>query len=171
MTLSHESLHVPLIVHDARDGAARGAVRDEPVDLLDVPTTLLALAGVAPAPGMRGRDLLASDTPLSERDLFAELHLDPLLESRIRPRSHQWSLQRWPWKVISHRRKPAEFIHKERDFLEQRPLGPEAPDVPTDLARDGFQLRQGLVASGYRSPVRALDPETREGLRALGYAE
>ena len=166
--LHHEAVHVPLVLHDSR-APDSGARRDEPVDLLDVGPTLLALAGLEKAPGMRGRNLLDGSGPLPPRDLLAELHYDELLES-IRPRSHDFALQRWPWKVITHREAPSEWFRKDRDLGEQAPLDAEAPGVPRELADEGRRFQAGLVSRATEGPIE-LDAEDRDRLRALGYLE
>ncbi len=67
-------LHVPLIIHDGRvpDRSSRVAV---PVQTVDVPSTLLALAGVPTDERMAGRSLLPllddPEAPWPERDLFS----------------------------------------------------------------------------------------------------
>ncbi|MDH3286055.1 MAG: sulfatase [Acidobacteriota bacterium] len=50
LTLYREVLSVPLVLRDFRS-EGEGSVRDEPVDLLDLPVTLLHLASVDPRPG------------------------------------------------------------------------------------------------------------------------
>ncbi|MEN8181681.1 MAG: sulfatase [Myxococcota bacterium] len=167
LTLYEESLRVPLVVHDAR-APGEGVRRTEPVDLLDVAPTLLALAGVEPARGMRGRPLLGGD-PLARRDLVAELHPDPPFEDRARPRLHRRSLLRWPWKAIVDRKGAPTGYRLDQDPGERAPLAPErgpgAQAVGSLLALD--------AASSLLPPPEApeFDPETREGLRALGYAQ
>jgi len=66
-TMYQEQLHVPLVFrHDSLPRERR----PEPVSLVDVAPTLLALAGVEPPVGLPGRSLLAPVS--SERVLFAE---------------------------------------------------------------------------------------------------
>jgi arylsulfatase len=73
-SLYDEALRVPLVVLPPL-GRRGGLRRSEPVALLDVAPTVLALAGVAPEPGFRGRDLRAAfdDGPLPSADVVAEL--------------------------------------------------------------------------------------------------
>ena len=168
LTLYDESLRVPLVFRDGRR-TGPGVRRDDPVDLLDVPTTMLALAGVAPPPGMQGRDLLARGAP-APRDLVAELHSDPRFEDRVRSREHRIAVTRWPWKLIAGRGSARTLYRLDRDIREQAALGPEAPDVPPELLAAGAAiLRESAAVDAAAEPE--LDPATIEGLRALGYAE
>ena len=64
-----ELLHVPLALR-LPGGDRAGEVRTDPVSLLDVAPTLLALAGMAADPTFEGQSLLAS--PIAERNLFFE---------------------------------------------------------------------------------------------------
>jgi arylsulfatase A-like enzyme len=175
LTLHRESLSVPLLIHDSRRvmGTARrspgAARRDEPVDLLDVPTTLLALAGVDPAPGMRGRDLLAGQ--LGGRDLVAELHPDPLFAERVRPREQRLSLLRWPWKALIRRDGGVSLYRLDRDPGEVDSLAAEADEVGADLGERAARLARALDQTAAAPPGQPPDPQTLEALRALGYAK
>jgi len=164
MQLYQESITVPIILHG---GPVPVAVRDEPVDLLDVPTTLLALAGAPPIEGARGRDLLAPR--LSPRDLISELHSDPAVEARIRPREQRSSLQRWPLKIILGRDGTHRFYDLARDPGEQDPAStPDTPDAER-LARELDTVSPSVVPGTTGPPE--LDDATRDALRSLGYAE
>jgi len=171
LTLFTESLRVPLVIHDARNPGA-GARRDEPVDLLDVAPTLLALAGAARPDDMRGRNLLARFEP---RDVVAELHPDPAFEVGKLVRPHRASLQRGAWKGIARRDGGLELYAHAHDPAEQDSLPEGAPSVPAALAEDTRTLAQwldGLSPAG--PPVQgddALDAAALERLRALGYVE
>jgi arylsulfatase A-like enzyme len=168
LTLNRECLSVPIVLHDARRPGS-GVRRRDPVDLLDVPTTLLALAGVTPPPSMRGRDLLAAEPP--PRDLVAELHRDPVFEDHVRPRVQKLALTRWPWKAIVGVDGTRSFYRLDRDPEELRPLPTGGDEVPGDLLAALSDLERSLARAEPASEVRPVDPETRAGLRALGYAE
>ena len=170
ITLYHESLHVPFVLWDSRTGEV-GATVDTPVDLLDVPTTLLALAGLEPTEGMRGRRLGADGATPPARPLFAELHRDPLIEGGVRERSHRWAYTRWPWKVISHRRRDVEFYRLDRDPLERDALEPGDDGVPAEVFAQGSAVVRSIIAPRYDELLQQLDPEEREALRAMGYAD
>jgi arylsulfatase A-like enzyme len=167
MTLHRESLAVPLVLRDWRSDAPGRRVA-EAVDLADVPTTLLALAGAATPAGMHGRDLLAT-RPLPPRVLVAELHADPKIEEQIRPRTHRFALTHWPWKVIVDRDRSRRFYRADRDVAESSPVTglAEVPDAVSD-AVDALTRELGALTPDNSEP---LDPDTIEGLRALGYVE
>jgi arylsulfatase A-like enzyme len=141
------------------------------VDLLDVPVTLLGLAGVAPPAGVRGRSLLGP-APLPERDLVAELHRDPPFEEHLATRWHRLALTRWPRRVLLRPDGQAVLCDVGRDPREAACM------AGTDPGADAFESlldrARGLLR-GSEAPVRAgagaIDPEQLEGLRALGYVE
>lgn len=169
-TLHRELLRIPLIVWDSR-GTRGSGPRDEPVDLLDVTATLLAVAGAEPLPAMRGRDLLAPGG-LAERGLLAELHPDAPFESHVRPRHQRVALLRWPWKTILDREGEAVLYRLDRDPHERRPLAPAGPETPSGLVEAAREWAEARTAdTGDASEAPPLDPEVVEGLRELGYVE
>jgi arylsulfatase A-like enzyme len=170
ITLYHESLNVPFLLWDSRTGEV-GATVDTPVDLLDVPTTLLALAGLEPTEGMRGRRLGADGATPPTRSLFAELHRDLLIEGGVRERSHRWAYTRWPWKVIAHRQRVVEFYRVDRDPLEREVLEPGDDETPVEVFAQGSAVVRGIVTPRHDELLQQLDPEEREALQALGYAD
>jgi len=167
LTLHRELLHVPLIVHDRRPDAPRG-VRDEPVDLLDVEATIRAAAGVDDEDAPHGRDLLAG--PLPERPRVAELEHDSLREERVRAIRHRRAVGLWPWKAIVDVEGDARVHHLGHDPHEQEPVALDDPAVPETLRELTHSAWHEAAAVGREAPPE-LAPETREGLRALGYAE
>jgi arylsulfatase A-like enzyme len=162
LTLFEESLRVPLVLLDRRHPAG-GVVRDEPVDLLDVPPTLIRLAGLQVPDTMRGRDLLGA---LEVRDLASELHSDPVFEAGPIRRPHRAALLRWPAKAIALREGGIERYDLDIDPGERDPKAGD--DV---LAADTRSLLEWLVAHQAESPEQELDDEDRARLRALGYVE
>jgi arylsulfatase A-like enzyme len=166
ITLHQELLRVPLIFHDPRQ-AGFGA-RPESVDLLDVPVTLLALAGLDPLPGMRGHALFGK--PATERTHIAELHPDPIREAHAGPIHHAAAITRWPWKALVARTGQLTLYNLAKDPDEQSPLDPTTtPGVPADLITEARQQAQRVAES---QPTAAPIPDAdREGLRALGYIE
>jgi arylsulfatase len=168
LTLHRESLAIPLVISDMRDPGA-GERREEPVDLVDVPTTLLALAGLENSEGMHGRALLGV-RPLPQRDLVAELHADPRIEEHIRPREHRFALTRWPWKAIVARDGERRVYRADRDPGETEPLGTASDPVPDEIA-DAIETLGLRLGASDREAGEPLDPATLDGLRALGYVE
>lgn len=168
VTLYGESLHVPMLFRDLRRPGP-GTQHDRPVDLLDVPTTLLSLAGATPAPGMRGRDLLATGFPT--RELVAELHPDPLFERKVRPRVQRLALLRWPWKVILRDGAAPLVYDLARDPAEARSADLHGAGPPPDLVADARARQSDLGRSAPSTPPTPLDAAARQRLRALGYAD
>ena len=172
LELHAETLRVPLIFFDSR-APTRGVRRDDPVDLLDVAPTLLALAGAPIVPGMRGRDLFAEQTDaLPRRDLVAELHPDPPFEEKISPRLQRLSLQRWPWKAIALRDDRPMLVYRIDRDPEERDAVATSDGVPKALteAVDRLVVEFDRLDAA-RPTAHPLSEQTREGLRALGYAE
>jgi arylsulfatase A-like enzyme len=175
LTLYEESLSVPLVVVDTRHPRG-GAVYEDDVDLLDVPTTLLAVAGVERSPGMHGQDLLRPEALEADRERFAELH-PTRIESVIRPRAHAWAYARWPWKVVRVPGAELEVFRLDRDPLEREGLETSARSVPSGVVeRATTRARAAALARikrnrGKRAAEAEPDRERREELRALGYAE
>jgi arylsulfatase A-like enzyme len=169
LTLHRESLAVPLLIFDARRPRAERI--DAPVDLLDVPVTLLDLAGVAPPPGVRGRPLLAA-AALPERDLVAELHADPPFEEHVAARWHRLAVTRWPQRVLLRPDGHPILCHLERDPGEAACVSgaTDAAGPFASVLQRALELFPGAQAPG-RAGAEPLDPQQLEGLRALGYAE
>jgi len=121
---------------------------------------------------MRGRALLAPGE-LLPRDLVAELHADPEIEDHIRPRTHRFALSHWPWKAIVDRDGTRHVYRSDRDADEATPLAPGALPAALDSTARSLAEQLGEFESGDVPPgeVEELDPQTRNGLRALGYAE
>ncbi len=170
LTLYSECLSIPLIITDSRTDRG-GVARDEPVDLMDVPTTLLAMAGVPISGGMRGRDLFSVSPDLPARDLLAELHEDAVTEKFFGPRKHRFSLTRWPWKLIGHRDGAQEWFDEEHDPAERSRVTADALPQSSAAMRREAASQLHLSDSASKGKPRDLTPEEHERLRALGYVE
>jgi len=167
-TLHREMLHVPLIIRDRRAPAV-GRKRAEPVDLIDLSTTLLAAAGVPDASVGPGRDLLGP-APLAPRPRVAELAADELRESRVAPVRHRRALTRWPWKAIVGPKGGIVVYRLDRDPTEESPLTLDDPGVPPALREQARRSSKEVIESAPRVAPE-VTPAERRGLRALGYAE
>lgn len=172
LDLFDKSLAIPFVLRDLRATPTfpGGATDSRPVDLLDLPTTLLALAGVEPPAEMLGRDLLVKQGP-SARDLIAELHPDPYFEEYVHTRSQRLALTRWPWKLIVDRSGETSLWNLE----EGAEAATDAAETPFEaLSTDALHVTRALdqsFAKRESQPRKALDVKTLEGLRALGYVD
>jgi arylsulfatase A-like enzyme len=164
LTLHREVLHVPLVFHDARRDRG-GERRAEPASILDVPRTLLSLAGVEPPASMDGRDLLAPAAGADSSPL-AELHPDALLEERAGPRRHWVALQEGRWRAIVARDGRVALYDAEADPGERMPLEASDPATKALAARAAARTRRILAEAG---PGTSLSEAELEALRALGY--
>ncbi len=167
LTLHRELLHVPLIVQDRRSREA-ARQRDEPVDLVDVAVTVLALAGLADESGSSGRDLLAA-AALPPRVRIAELEHDRLREERVTAVRHRRAVTDWPWKAIVDTEGAIAAYRIDRDPGEKLPLSLDDPEVPAPLRLRARRLAVEAAETGV-GRVPDLSPEDRAALRALGYA-
>jgi arylsulfatase A-like enzyme len=159
VTLFDELLHVPLLVR--APGLAPGRVA-EPVALVDLAPTLLALMG-QPAPSeFRGRALPMRDgrfAPDPERPIVAETQRFASLRS-LRVGRHKL--------IVDRERGSRKLFDLEADPGEQRNLRREQPEL---LARLEAQLER-IYAQGLTSaPRRELPPDVEEKLRSLGYVQ
>jgi arylsulfatase A-like enzyme len=170
VNLFGESLAVPFVLSDLRAPPTLPHATEDsrPVDLLDVPTTLLSLAGAPHGHGMHGRDLL-SDAGRAARDLIGELHDDARFESHVQPRRQRLVITRWPDKLIIDRDGTLSRYDLDADGDELRALqdvGSDTLVAETRAIVEAFD--RSLEARGAPEP---LDPETEAGLRALGYVD
>lgn len=158
-----EMLHVPLIL--SGPGLPKGRRISEPVSLIDLAPTLLALFG-APAPAtLPGRDLAplwrSRDTSWPERSLFAEA--DRTVESRDTERA----LIRGNWKLVVHRDTgELELYDLAADPREQQNLAQSDPERAIRLAAE---LTATLASERRASELPQVSPSERRQLQSLGY--
>lgn len=166
MTLHDELLRVPLVFHDAR-GVLPVGRRDEPVELLDVAPTLLALAGAPPPAELRGRPLFGAGSHGEPQARIAELHPDGLREAAAGRRRHAAAVTEGSFKVLIAPDGALLAFDLSRDRAERSPLPPaQLPEGLLGRARE----RAAAVVATTAAPGDVSDEE-REALRALGYAE
>jgi arylsulfatase A-like enzyme len=158
-----------------------GAVRDAPVQLVDIPPTVLDVARVPESswPAMEGQSLRRGDPP-ADRPVLAEYMRPVRQRLRLAEANPDFdftpfdrrlkSIQVGSIKLVTSDRGETELFDLDADPGEARNLAALQPELVE-------RLRTRLVAwSEAGGPVRTgeapeLDPETREALRALGYAE
>ena len=150
------TLRVPLVLRGS--GVPAASRRPEPVSLVDLGATLLSLAG-APA-SLPGASLLGAAD--AARPLYAET-LAPRFDfgwSELR------AIRAGRHKFIRAPR--SELYDVEADPGEMRNLAGAQPEV---VARLSAALDTVLSAAGEAQTRRAVDPETAERLRSLGYVQ
>ena len=161
---------------------AAGKVSQAPVQLVDVPPTVLDAVGVPRDrwPAMEGRSLLREDPP-ADRPIFAEYMRSPVQRRRFaevdpgfdfdRYDRRLRSIQVGAMKLILADRGPAELYDLSADPGETRNLAAERPELAAELG-----ARLEAWSGGWRpapsvegEPV--LDEATRQALRSLGYLD
>ena len=170
-TLHEEVTHVPLIF-SLKDVIPRGKRVKRPVELLDLPPTILDLVDEPIPATMQGRSLLA--------DLFAsgELTLDSAIFSDLEHRRVN-SVTVWPWKLI--RQSNAQGVPQSHhlfnlqndpgetkdQWAKQTIIGPALAQMLDQQQKRNASIRiEGPKQQEQRRPV---DPEVRKELEALGY--
>ncbi len=173
-------LRVPLVVRWP-EGFEPGSVRSDDVQLVDLlPTILEALDWPREEwPVVEGRSLIADPAEREPRPVYAELMRPIAQEPLYRAIDEEFdfapflrrlkSIQVGNLKLIASENGEAELYDLARDPGERVDLARQRPE---DVERLRAQL---LEWSGGWEPRRgdeaAIDDETREALRALGYAE
>jgi arylsulfatase A-like enzyme len=160
-TVWNEVLHIPLVVKFPKGARpARLPSRVERVtQTIDLYPGLLRAVGLTPSPGFAGHDLF---DPEAKKELAYSQS------------PGGWALMDFPMKVvIAERQKKAQLFDLERDLAERHDLSAEKSDVLRRLVRIGEGLRKVLPKLGAAEPESelALDPETIEQLRSLGYIQ
>jgi arylsulfatase A-like enzyme len=132
-TLFDEQVRVPLLLRTPQDVAT---VVEEPVEVIDIAPTLLALVGVEPPASMRGRDLrvLTAGRPHPAKAVYSAV-----LTKRM--------ALRWPLKLIADLRFGLfELYDLERDAHERRNLARENPTQLAALQGDVYAWLDSLEA-------------------------
>jgi arylsulfatase A-like enzyme len=76
--LYDEGTHVPFVVRGP--GIAKGVVRDDPIEHIDLAATSLSLAGIEPPKWMQGRNVLAKDYSKRDATFAARDRCDETME-------------------------------------------------------------------------------------------
>lgn len=159
-TLFEESVRVPWILR-LPDRAFAGRRIRAVASLEDVAPTLLALAGLAPLEQATGRDW----SPALRGDALPNRPALLTFAPFVALRGEDWKL------IVNARTQAARYFDLKEDPKEQRPLA--APREKLQLLQDRLKAVQAHAdALPWRGDDEVrLDPETRERLRELGYAE
>jgi len=178
-TLYEAAVHVPLLLR--APGFEPGRVAT-PVSLVDLAPTLVDLAGAEPGPSFEGRSLVPLLEPTgllarlrggsggdeAERDVLLELPHKGKEYFDIR--AHQTGLVRGDAKLVVTPAGETALYDLGADPGESDPdTGPAARKLREELEATRAALRDRAGHAG--AADFELDPQSREELRALGYAE
>ncbi len=123
--MHEESLRVPLVIHDPRPGAVRGARFDGMALNIDCAPTLLELAGLKPPPAMQGRSLapwVRGERPAWRKEFFGE----HLFEHDWIPKSEGIRTDRWKYaRYLNIAGNPEEMYDLSADPHEENNLAPQ----------------------------------------------
>ena len=163
--LVHDAtIRVPLVI--AAPGLHRDEVVREPVSLIDVLPTVLAVLGLPAQPKVQGRDL----SPLLRGDPIAWSSLSGYAESMYAELHHGCTpllaLREGGWKVVQG--KAAELFDLARDPREEHDVAPAEPTRAKDLGDELAKLVHEIDAGV--SETATLDDEARRALESLGYS-
>ncbi len=165
-----EDVRVPLIVHwPARIEGGRAI--DEPVQLADVPPTLLELAGVPLPQNGVGESLagaLLDGAPIDpERLIFLQRReYAETVVSGHHIEGEKLGVRQGRWKYIEAREEgTAELYDLENDPHERKNVVDLYPDARQQLSKALARWQAGAA----RPTLPKVDPEAEQRLRALGY--
>ena len=168
LTLYEEQIHLPLILR-LPEGTMAGQVNRDFARHLDIPSTMLELAGLPIPPEMTGIPLVVggafANAPIPH--IYAENDLEGIVLQSVRTQHEKLILSNeGNWRGLE----PVEYYDMTRDPLETANLAEEHPDRVRELAA----LIEGMVAfiqEGAAEPAVAdeLPPDLADQLDALGY--
>jgi arylsulfatase A-like enzyme len=182
-TLYNTAVRVPLFIRPP-GGTTGPQLNAQPAQLVDLFATMLSVLGAGDAAGAEGMDLLSSE--FQRDDLLSEYHHpdqvlalfapDALDESRERIDPHRRTLralQRGALRFIWSSDGRHELYDLATDPGETHDLYTTASELPPAAAELMARLEamaEDAPARGASAGVDDLDAETRDALRALGYA-
>lgn len=169
-SLYGEEIDIPFLL--LRTPRAEGRIVEEPVSLVDVPATVLDLAGAPVPPVFEGRSLaaLAGGGTAAAVPVYAELvYGDEKAEREKRP--HRIAMVAGERKVILHTTGAEEAYDLARDPAERQPdlLDASARTALRDALLASPPMRMLAAAGKMKAPP--VDAETADRMRALGYVE
>jgi arylsulfatase A-like enzyme len=175
-SLYDELLRVPLVW--SGPGLAPGTVVEDPVSLVDIVPTVLALAGVPVPPGLDGIDLtpaLRGHGGLPDRAILAEWPRSGPGKVAVRTRTAKliepvppfgpW-VQTRPVRVPNRRE-----LYLASDVGERHDVAAAHPRIAAALLARIADRRRLTATAAAPTPPGKLDPTTRAQLRALGYVD
>ncbi len=154
-------IHVPLIIHVPGKGIQPTEVQ-KPVALLDVLPTVLRILSVKPPDKLRGRDLFAAP---AQRPIFSETETG----------GSKYTILSDDLKLIVNE-DSSELYELSKDYSEQRDL--IAAGLDQSLTPRAIELKNEVERIRHEDSLKlgkpvmwAVDPETINQLRALGYVQ
>ena len=158
ITLYQQEIRIPLIVKFPA-AAGRSGSDDAPIQLTDVFVMVLEELGLPLPSSVRGHDGL--------QPVFAEVY------------PQEWRSRGGSWRVLLdgdlklhwNSRGQHQLFDLTTDPGEESNLAPIDPQRVQAMKSDLERFLAGLPAPAPRGPPQALDPETQEALRNLGYLE
>jgi arylsulfatase A-like enzyme len=175
-----EMLRVPLLFWGS--GVAKGRVREETVQLIDVMPTLLELGGLEAPPGLQGQSLapLLSEgrhAAWQPRPAIAEKH--PMGGADHPNASVSYAIVDGDWKLVHNVERPparAEFelFRFLEDPLDQKDVAGANPEVVERLRKGLEGWRRGATEAKLKPDAEAtkgMSAEQLEKLRSLGYVQ
>ncbi|MBN1825245.1 MAG: sulfatase [Candidatus Eisenbacteria bacterium] len=160
--LYEPSLHVPLLIRWP-GRLPEGAIRTEPVSLVDIPATLmdlLSLGAVFPTEGRSLAPLARGEGDTREEAVFLE-------RPRIRSAGELRGVRSGPWKYLDDPERGEELYRLDVDPEERENL------IDTE-AEEAARLRRMLeehMRGDSADEEYTVDEETRKTLRGLGYVD
>jgi arylsulfatase A-like enzyme len=167
VSVYQEQIHVPLLIK--YPDQSQGRVVADPVSLVDLVPTVLDVLDVKKPGGLQGRSLFA---PAGEkpREILAESFPRPTLLNTD-PRFHrvQRALIDWPYKLIASTNGNRELYRLDTDPAERQDI--YDPADPTAQALEARLDKWLATAVAEVGEAPALDPDTLERLKSLGYVQ
>jgi arylsulfatase A-like enzyme len=181
--LYDEGIHVPFIVRGP--GIAKGVVRDDLIEHIDLAATSLALAGVEVPKWMQGRDVLAKDYQTRDAVFAARDRCDETMEhmrsvrtdrfkyvrNYLNERPHLQPCRYKDDKAIVQKLRELHATKKLDDLAEQLLFAPTRPKEELyDLAADPFEVNNLAADPKHAATLAAMrkklaDWEERTGDR------
>lgn len=159
-TLYQEVVHIPLLVKAPR-GGGDPALEESYVQVVDLLPTILGRLDLPLPPGVQGSPLDRVEHPI-----VAEVH--PLFKAGTGElRAYVADGYKFVWRWDGKH----ELFDLERDPGEVHDLSRLEPQRATAMRRSLERYIASLPSPPESGPPRAVDGETREALRALGYLE
>jgi len=156
-SLDEEATRIPLVVRGP--GLTAGAIRDTPVQLVDIFLYLARSAGVPLEPGLDARGFAERRAVVIEHRPGAQGELPASY-----PRGDLSALILWPFKYVEGPSVAAALFDLEQDPGELVNLAVQEPGQAQAMS---LLLRE--LSGSRSSPDAAVDPAAQDRLRALGY--